>query len=263
MDKERLKKLAENPEFIPGIYNYCDRWCERCPFTQRCMNFALCKEQFGDPQDLDVNSGDLLEGISRIFQVTREMLKEFEEREGIDLDSLHLQEAYDQERTIEDTLSNHESCRSAKAYIEMVTKWFDSARNVFEQMKGELDLQARLELPGSDPRTEAAMLTNSVEVIRWYQHQIYVKLARAVSGTLEDTPDEMPKDSDGSAKVALIGMDRSIAAWDQMRNHLPEREDDILNILAHLDQLRRRTETTFPDARAFVRPGFDDIGQDG
>ncbi|HUT30141.1 MAG TPA: hypothetical protein VMX13_10145 [Sedimentisphaerales bacterium] len=263
MDKEKLKKLAENPEFIPGIYNYCDRWCERCPVTQRCMNFALCEEQFGDSQDLDVNTGDLLHGVSRMFQVTREMLKEFAEREGIDLDSLDLQEACDRQRTIEDTVRSHECCRSAKSYIEMVTNWFDSARNVFEQMQGELDLQARLELPGSDPHTEAAHLIDSVEVIRWYQHQIYVKLVRAMSGTLEDGPHEMPKDSDGSAKIALIGIDRSIAAWDQMRNHLPEREDDILDILVHLDQLRSRTETTFPDARAFVRLGFDDIGQHG
>lgn len=50
MDKEQMKKLAENPKFISGIYNYCDRWCERCPFTSRCMNFALDEEQFGDSE---------------------------------------------------------------------------------------------------------------------------------------------------------------------------------------------------------------------
>ncbi len=95
---------------------------------------------------------------------------------------------------------------------------------------------------------------------RWYQHFIYVKLLRAVQGKLEETPqglDEFPKDSDGSAKVALIAIDRSIAAWGQMREHFPQRRDDILDVLVHLDRLRRKTETLFPDARAFVRPGFD------
>jgi len=28
MDKERLKKLVQNPGLISGIYNYCARWCE-------------------------------------------------------------------------------------------------------------------------------------------------------------------------------------------------------------------------------------------
>jgi hypothetical protein len=26
--------------FIVGIFNYCDRWCERCAFTSRCRVFA-------------------------------------------------------------------------------------------------------------------------------------------------------------------------------------------------------------------------------
>jgi predicted protein tyrosine phosphatase len=37
MDRHGLLKLASDPKFIPGIYNYCDRWCERCPFTSRCL----------------------------------------------------------------------------------------------------------------------------------------------------------------------------------------------------------------------------------
>lgn len=26
--------------FIEGIFNYCDRWCERCKFTSHCRLFA-------------------------------------------------------------------------------------------------------------------------------------------------------------------------------------------------------------------------------
>ena len=26
---------------IPGIFNYCDRWCERCTMTARCGLFAI------------------------------------------------------------------------------------------------------------------------------------------------------------------------------------------------------------------------------
>jgi hypothetical protein len=33
VDKDRLKKLAADERFIAGIYNYCDRWCERYPQT--------------------------------------------------------------------------------------------------------------------------------------------------------------------------------------------------------------------------------------
>ena len=68
----------------------------------------------------------------------------------------------------------------------------------------------------------------------------------------------MPRDSDGSAKVALLGIDRSLVAWTRMRQHFPKRADNILDILVDLERLRRLTEKTFPNARAFKRPGFDE-----
>ena len=67
----------------------------------------------------------------------------------------------------------------------------------------------------------------------------------------------MPRDADGSAKVSLIGIDRSIGAWRALWQHFPEEEDAILPILVHLERLRRTVEAAFPDARAFFRPGFD------
>src|SRR5258705_5091598 len=33
--------------FILRIFNYCGRWCERCPFTARCRVFAeIAEEEF-------------------------------------------------------------------------------------------------------------------------------------------------------------------------------------------------------------------------
>lgn len=260
MDKERIKKLAENPKFIPGIYNYCDRWCERCRFTSRCMNFAMAEEQFGNSQASDIDNDAFWQKLSEIFQSTLEMLKETAKEEGIDLDSLDVQQAAQEHEKKRDIAENHEFSRAAKAYGEMVKNWFDSAEYLFEKKADKLNLKVQLELPNSDPVSEADALTDSVDIIRWYQHQIYVKLIRAIGGTLEETSetsDEVSKDSNGSAKVALIAIDRSIAAWGQMYRDFPEQKGDILDILVHLDRLRRKTQALFPDARAFLRPGFD------
>ena len=48
-----------------------------------------------------------------------------------------------------------------------------------------------------------------------------------------------------------------LPAWLTMREHFPEEGDEILDMLVVLDRIRRRTEKEFPDARSFVRPGFD------
>lgn len=260
MDKEYIKKLAENPEFIPGIYNYCDRWCERCPFTRCCMNFALCEEQFSDPQTHDIKNKAFWENLSEIFQLTRQMVEETATEQGIDLDSLNIEAEKNEHEKISSIAKNHECCLEAKAYGQMVEDWFNSAKELFDEKSDELSLQVQLELPDFNPVQEADDLEDSVDIIRWYQHFIYVKLVRAVRGKLEETyqsPDTVPNDSNGSAKVALIAIDRSIAAWGQMSEQFQQRKDDILDILVHLDRLHKKTQTAFPDAMEFVRPGFD------
>ena len=69
MRKEDLKRLAENPDFISGIYNYCDRWCERCPFTARCMNFALEREEYPDDTSRDMANAEFWEGFALLGQL--------------------------------------------------------------------------------------------------------------------------------------------------------------------------------------------------
>jgi hypothetical protein len=110
-------------------------------------------------------------------------------------------------------------------------------------------------------------VSDAIEVIRWYQFQIAVKIMRALTrdddvdaAAEEDDVTEglQQKDSDGSIKVALIGMDRSIGAWGRLKEEFPEQVGDILPLLVHLERLRRKTEHTFPNARNFIRPGFDE-----
>ena len=262
MKKKDLIQIVQNPEFIPGIYNYCDRWCERCPLTARCANFAFGEQHFSNPENRDIDNAHFWEKLHEVFQLTLEMLMETADELGIDLTDLDLQAAVEEQKQLEEASHKHESVRAAKKYSEMVEEWFDSTNGLFDQKEDNLRLQMDLDLPGTNPFKEAASIKDAVEVIRWYQHQIYVKLLRAVEGELEETAEmlkEYPKDSDGSAKVALIGLDRSIAAWGAIRSHFPDKEDSILDLLIGLGRLRTKVKEVFPNAWSFVRPGFDDI----
>lgn len=261
MDKKDIRQMVRAPDLIPGIYNYCDRWCERCSFTSRCANFALGEQYFPNPQDRDITNQRFWDRLHETFQTTLDMLREEAEARGLDLDSVDLTAAERAEEEFETLANSHECVVSAKKYSRLTEQWFDSSEGLFEEKRRELELVTRLDLPDRNPHEEVANLQDAVEVIRWYQYQIQIKLVRAVRRKTNDLPEiseDFPKDSDGSAKVALLGMDRSIAAWGVMSGHFPEREDDILDILIHLDRLRRKTEEEFPAARAFVRPGFDE-----
>jgi hypothetical protein len=79
-----------------------------------------------------------------------------------------------------------------------------------------------------------------------------------VEGGEAQSDANVQSDSDGSAKVALIGIERSIGAWARLRELLPKKADSILPIMLHLEHLLRATEQEFPKAQSFVRPGFDE-----
>lgn len=65
------------------------------------------------------------------------------------------------------------------------------------------------------------------------------------------------KDSDGSAKIAVIAVEKSMAAWIRMYELLPASEDAALKALALLTQIKRKTLEEFPQCMQFKRPGFD------
>jgi len=89
---------------------------------------------------------------------------------------------------------------------------------------------------------------------------IHVKAMRALHGLAEDDPSdrEWPADHDGSAKVALIGIDRSYTAWLDLVEVGVVSPSDATPFLDDLVWLRAALERTFPKARAFVRPAFDE-----
>jgi len=258
MDKKRLKDLAGSKRFIEGIYNYCDRWCERCSFTSRCLNFAMAEDEPEHAETRDARNQVFWQKFGETLQVTLELLHEFAEEHGIDLDVIHSEEAAETEKFRDEMARDHGCCRAARAYGEMVNDWFESARGFMGQ--GEAEPGEGAMEGTADARAREA--ETALEVIRWYQHQIYVKLMRAVRGSLEDDPEieeGFQKDSDGSAKVALIGIDRSLAAWGEVRRSLPFFEQETVRLLVHLERLRREAEKAFPEARAFIRPGFDRV----
>ena len=57
--------------------------------------------------------------------------------------------------------------------------------------------------------------------------------------------------------MALIAVERSIQAWAQLLQFMPEKEDKMLPMLALLQQIERIGHNTFLKAESFIRPGFD------
>lgn len=248
MDSERMEELARDPRFIPGIYNYCDRWCERCPFTGRCMNYALAQEEpFGDSESRDVENEAFWDKLGETFDATIGRLDEAAETMDLDIDEEDFDESLREEDQIHEAAHSQPFRRTAMRYIDVVEQWLRS----HEGLVGDV--------PRGETGDNGATLRDCLDVIRWYQHQIWVKLCRAagsaIRASMEDMED-MQDDANGSAKVAILGIERSLAAWATLLKHFPDHEDAIF-AMGTLKRLIRQAEAAFPNARAFRRPGFD------
>ena len=263
MDQDYLDNLTQNSDFIPGIYNYCNRWCEKCSFTARCMYFAMSEEEFINPDNEDLNDKEYWERLHGVFKFTLNMLKDTAEKEGINLDDKDREQSLTKEEIeLEESIRNNECVQLSKEYDTLVKKWFSLSGDVFQNTENYLHTQYSEGLSDIDPMEETEKIMDEAEMVRWYQCQIYVKLARAVRSSKKKTPEileDMPRDADGSAKVALLGMDSSINAWKHLTEYLPGCSNTITELISFLEVLRNKTEIKFPEARSFVRPGFDDL----
>ncbi len=249
MKRDRLKELAADKRFISGIYNYCDRWCERCPQTSRCLNFAVSEEEFSDPEARDIQNEAFWKKLSETLGETLELLRDSAREWGIELETLDSKDDVENRKAKHAAVKDHLLCRAAERYSGWVEDWFKKRETLFFEMAAA----AR----------EGVSLEEAIEVIRWYQYFVCAKVMRAIRGKSEEEEeegcDEFPSDSDGSAKIALIAIDRSIGAWAVIQHYVAGDDKEVIDLIAFLDGLRQAMEETFPNARSFIRPGFDEI----
>ena len=257
MDAGRFEEMARDPRFIPGIYNYCDRWCERCAFAGRCMNYAMSQEAeaAGDCRARDIENEAFWDKLHETFASAMETIEEQADEMDFDFDEEDFDEFRERAEQVRETAKAQPYSRTARRYIDTVDSWFALNEGLLDEQGDGRKPSAQAEISAND----TAALRDCLEVIRWYQPQILVKLCRAAGGTIRAETEELDcfqEDADGSAKVAIIGIERSIAAWATVLRRFPDHEDAIF-ALGTLKRLLRQVEAAFPNARAFRRCGFD------
>lgn len=259
------KKIAEGHDerFIPGIHQYCDRWCERCDFSHRCLKFTVTEQMLGaEIAEREGSTQTVFDALTRVLEEARVELENAADKLGavLDEDAVRASIAVEKRLQRQAHRSGVRETKSALTYAHMTDEWFNNELKVPLRHVREMERLVRQgELSVASAKGELVRLNDCVEIIRWYQHLIYVKLCRAFSSRVEEADGrDQRRDSDGSAKVALLALDLSIEAWSGFQEMFPEKTDSVLEILVHLDRLRRTVENRFPRARKFKRPGFDD-----
>jgi hypothetical protein len=185
---------------------------------------------------------ELWDYLDTVFKATMLMLEEMMEEMGIDPDEIAKMEPPEEPDPKEHPL-----------YKEVYELSFSMHDWLEKNKPGEITSEQIDLFPAGE--TKNPRFKESLEVIYWYNFFISAKIFRALLDNDEDN--EIQNDSNGSAKIALIGLDRLIASWSVLMENMMDHQDEILKFLIRLAEVRKHTETIFPFARRFVRPGFD------
>jgi hypothetical protein len=248
---------------IAGIHNYCDRWCERCFFTSRCAVYAAEGEDQTGEQD--VRNKAFWERLGQNFVKAKDLLEQVAERSGVDLNAIQqdMEETVRKKAAIRKESTSHPLSTLSMEYSEAARQWLKTQPGMLDHLDA-LKTELTLGVHSHDgAKKETVLIKEALAVIQWYATFIHIKLMRALMGKFDDDGWEdqngFQRDFDGSAKIALIAIERSMQAWLELFQILPDREDDFLKILSMLEKLQTLIRKEFPLAEAFIRPGFDEL----
>ena len=227
-----FNEVCLDPTLIKGVYNTCDQWCMYCPVTARCLAYRCSPEIRSGRQDIYKSLADrLYEGMTFVKHQCEADGKPTPELDAMLADDPR---ARDSVPAVDDPLE-----RAGARYARLSAAYLLSRR----------DYPFKMTWRSSGP--------TPFEVFAWFHMLIAAKIYRALSCAAAAARGNASRKEDAlvSAKVALIGIDRSLDALAAMS---VQDDDARLELLGgQLRRVKRELEERFPSARAVVRVGLD------
>jgi len=252
----------EKKKHIPGIYNYCDRWCEKCSFTSYCLLFSN-ESKIATFEILNDRLPEAEEIMDELFETDE---KEFEDEidEGFsieepdedflfdnsdeDEEEMELEENENEHANLIEDLSN-EYLKQSQVLIKSIDEKFNFSSTPKENL----------------PIPQIKKIYDIFETVSWHHAFIFIKIKRASQGKKEylkykdkDLKEFSKYDSDGTAKVAALSIKNSIKAITELQEYLPDYSVELLKLSSLLMRIFNELEVEFPGYKNFKRPGFDD-----
>jgi hypothetical protein len=219
--------------FILGVYNYCDRWCDRCALASRCRVYADgLSMSVGSPDDDSSEPSSVVRSLGAVAAAFEESIPD-------------------------------------EFFVSPPAAGEDEDERRFRrpELEGpELDLHQRVHAVGKrcwqwlapESRSGESLIVEGAEVLQHFGIYIGPKVYRALIGRKDGEEGGMHSDALGSAKAALLGLERLGDAWLQLAEHGAVSVLEAAPVLAELQSITTELERRFPRAHDFVRPGFDE-----
>jgi len=248
----------EKKTFISGIYNYCDRWCEKCSFASNCLLFSN-ESKIATFEILNDRLPEADEIMDEIFEADQE-----DDEQEFDWNDYSLEDEDEEENfSLEDVKEDDEENEPKHLIEELADDYLKRSQILIKNLDEKFNFSSTPKENLTMPQVKK--IFDDFESIAWYHAFIFVKIKRALSGKRdfikekdEESKEFSKYDMDGTAKVAAISIKNSIKALSDLNEYLPEYASEIIKLSFLLNKIFIELEKEFPDYDKFKRPGFDD-----
>ncbi|HUK33200.1 MAG TPA: hypothetical protein VLV86_04755 [Vicinamibacterales bacterium] len=232
-------------DHIEGIFNYCTRRCESCAFTARCTLYQSEREY-----ERRHPNATWQRRVHDSFAETFHLLEEWCRREGIDFEQIRRDAQSDETRA---ELQRADEDLRDDPLQKLATTYSHAAFNVVDAMATARAL-----------RRWPSEVETALDTISWNAGMVGAKVHRALHGMAQrhvfSDEDPVQNDWNGSAKLTRLLVAESKRAWEAvMREGEAPGDSPLLELVALLDLIDAGVAERFPQAMAFVRPGFDEV----
>lgn len=214
--------MTLNDGFIVNVSSFCDRWCARCALTARCELFV--KNNSDRATTTAESRRSLLEQVEMMRDVTQKRPAQASPCETVAKLPMGLEPS------------------SMEPSPEVVR---NSAALHRKRQRARFSANASVRV--------------AVETIEHFTLFVPVKMLLCLGTVSRDGPGPHQSDANGWGKAALLGLERMRAAWTLLVATRHYSESDVAPFLSEISRMQRNLERAVPDARAFVRPGFDEM----
>ncbi|BDQ03617.1 hypothetical protein [Ignavibacterium sp.] len=240
--------------FIPGIYNYCDRWCEKCNYTDRCRLFQSDAEKNiqhilddKNPNDPEVVMKDVEENLNLAMQMLMEKLEEM----NIDPEDIKSGEL-----PPEPDFNSYQ--------INNLAEDFTKSMNEMEEIFDYYNPQINEAVITGNLTNELKEIQESLSVLGWYSPQVFVKTKRLIHAHEdylaekdEDFKEANEEELYVTGKLLYIAVTNCLSALNNLHEHCPEFNNQILNQIILLTKIKDELLKMYPEIPQYKRPYFD------
>jgi len=262
-----MNELNFMHENISGIYNYCDRWCEKCSYANKWLLFKREAERNikhvlrdEDPNDLKVFSKDFAESFQEAFNLLSDKMKDEEIDE--DLNEMVEEELNDfidelKEETSETELVKDFHRRYKDNLVNQTEKFFKDFYDYYEKINTIFTIDGVSSVSADYKKLQ-------LEIAGWYAPQIHVKTRMCLLSKkklvkpLNQTSREVELEIfNVNCRIAYTGICKTISALEEISKFILKNYSFISDLLKQMNEIKANFVIEYPNVLVYKRPYFD------